>query len=175
MIDFEHPIDYNKKNIRRSKNQEVLRCHPDRNLSNLAAARETEHWNEAYTMATDFLRIVDRYDDFESGNAHNIISYMMHGRIDALYDLRNEEAQAELDAYTEEQKQNAINENEAKQRIETLYEGYDAEHLQQQQGMYMLVYIRIYLCIYLYIQQGQKKVIDYIYRCKCIYIDMYIL
>jgi hypothetical protein len=151
-IDFDLSVDDNRNIIRKLKNKGVLKCHPDKNQGNLAAANaETILWNDANEMANDFLDVLNAEDFylFTTGDASSIISFMVQCGLLDLRNLRDKEAQAELDASNEERNQNAINEKEASRHMETLYEAYDEEYMQQQQSMYMLVYI--YVCIYMYL------------------------
>jgi hypothetical protein len=173
VIDFNRPINDSRNAVRRLRNQEVLRCHPDKNQDDLAAANSsTILWNAAFGMANEFLDVCgEGYDQFTTGDTNHIINFMLQWGLSDLQCLRDEEADAEHDAHIKELNRNAIDENKSKQRLETLYEGYHTEHLQQQQSMYMLVYI--YMYIYMY-DAGIFHLHVYIYVYVCVYIYVYI-
>jgi hypothetical protein len=151
VIDFNLPINDSRNAVRRLRNQEVLKCHRDKNQDDLAAANSsTILWNAAFDMANEFLDVCgEGYEKFVTGDIIYIIHYMLQYGLWDLQCLRDEEADVENDAHIQEVNRNAVDENKSKQRLETLYEGYHTEHLQQQQSMYMLVYIYIYMDIYI--------------------------
>jgi len=126
-IDFSISADENLEAIRKKKNEEIKRCHPDKNRDNVTKAeRDTQMWNSAFLRTTEFLRISvikKVYKKFDNGNVFGIVDYMNNKGISFLSKIQEGEAKIEENDFNININKSAIDEQETLKRLAKIYQG----------------------------------------------------